>query len=107
MLELDKQHRENFTKSVATYYEQVRVCPVCYKVYMVLDWAREILENEQTSNNNDNKNSQLPRSKRSQRDNNNNNNNSLNDKSKLTIPDLNYNFLFSNSKSIFPNNFIT
>lgn len=46
MLESDKQHRESFTKSMATYYEQVRVCPVCHKIYMVLDWAREVLEQQ-------------------------------------------------------------
>ena len=44
MLAADKAHREEFTKSMATYYEQVRVCSVCHKIYLVLDWAREVLQ---------------------------------------------------------------
>jgi len=39
----DKQVRETFTKSMASYYDQVRVCGVCYNVYNCLDWAREVL----------------------------------------------------------------
>jgi CheY-like chemotaxis protein/pimeloyl-ACP methyl ester carboxylesterase len=48
MLEADKLHRDSFTKSMATYYEQVRVCPMCHKIYMVLDWAREVLDQQHT-----------------------------------------------------------
>lgn len=43
MLEKDKEHRYKFTKSVATYYEQVRVCGVCYNIYTLFDWARGVL----------------------------------------------------------------
>ncbi len=42
-LERDKAQREYFTKSVANYYEQVRVCEACHGIYHCLDWAREIL----------------------------------------------------------------
>lgn len=40
---------------MATYYEQVRVCPVCHKIYMVLDWAREVLEQQSAPVSLDNK----------------------------------------------------
>lgn len=39
----DKLHREAFTKGMATYYDQVRVCGNCNMIYMLLDWARDIL----------------------------------------------------------------
>jgi pimeloyl-ACP methyl ester carboxylesterase/CheY-like chemotaxis protein len=39
----DKVHREQFTKGMITYYEQVRVCGICYNVYCILDWARGVL----------------------------------------------------------------
>ncbi|KAJ1430067.1 hypothetical protein B484DRAFT_418916, partial [Ochromonadaceae sp. CCMP2298] len=39
----DRGQREAFTKSMSTYYEQVRVCGVCYGVYTCLDWARDAL----------------------------------------------------------------
>ena len=39
----DKTVRESFTKTMASYYEQVRVCGVCCNVYTCLDWARNIL----------------------------------------------------------------
>ena len=43
LLEKDKDHREKFTKAVATYYEQVRVCGTCSNIYTLLDWARGVL----------------------------------------------------------------
>lgn len=45
-LEGDKQHRHAFTRDMATYYEPVRVCNTCNKIYMVLDLAREILQKQ-------------------------------------------------------------
>ena len=39
----DKEHIESFTKRVATYYEDVRVCGCCYNIYSMLDWGRELL----------------------------------------------------------------
>jgi pimeloyl-ACP methyl ester carboxylesterase/CheY-like chemotaxis protein len=44
-LSQDKEHRDQFTKGMITYYEQVRVCGVCYNVYCILDWARDVLGN--------------------------------------------------------------
>eukprot|EP01034_Spumella_vulgaris_P023983 gene23983-30270_t len=43
VLAKDKIQREQFTKSMATYYEQVRVCETCAGIYSCLDWARDIL----------------------------------------------------------------
>eukprot|EP01032_Pedospumella_encystans_P014447 gene14447-16588_t len=43
LLEHDKEQRENFTKSMSTYYDQVRVCGVCYGLYTCMDWARDLL----------------------------------------------------------------
>lgn len=39
----DKAVRESFTKTMASYYDQVRVCGVCYNLYTCIDWARNIL----------------------------------------------------------------
>ena len=39
----DKDQRESFTKSMSTYYDQIRVCGVCFSIYTCLDWARDIL----------------------------------------------------------------
>jgi pimeloyl-ACP methyl ester carboxylesterase/CheY-like chemotaxis protein len=39
-LSKDKAHREDFTKSMINYYEQVRICGMCHNVYAMLDWAR-------------------------------------------------------------------
>lgn len=46
-LEGDKEHRHAFSRDMATYYEPVRVCSTCSKIYMVLDLAREILQQRQ------------------------------------------------------------
>eukprot|EP01037_Dinobryon_pediforme_P018000 gene18000-18237_t len=43
ILAKDKEVRESFTKTMASYYDQVRVCGVCYNIYTCLDWARNIL----------------------------------------------------------------
>jgi CheY-like chemotaxis protein/predicted nucleic acid-binding Zn-ribbon protein len=43
LLSKDKLQREQFTKSMATYYEQVRVCETCAGIYGCLDWARDVL----------------------------------------------------------------
>ena len=43
MLAQTKIQRETFTKGQATYYEQVRVCGTCFKVYTLLDWSRNLL----------------------------------------------------------------
>lgn len=43
LLEKDKEQRESFTKSMSTYYDQIRVCGNCYGVYQCLDWARDVL----------------------------------------------------------------
>ena len=45
-LEDDKAHRHIFTRDMSSYYEPVRVCNVCNKIYMVLDLAREILQKQ-------------------------------------------------------------
>jgi CheY-like chemotaxis protein len=42
VLERDREQREAFTKGMSNYYEQVRVCGVCYGMYTCLDWARDI-----------------------------------------------------------------
>ena len=42
-MQKDKVHREQFTKQMASYYDQVRVCGSCYQIYLLLDWARNIL----------------------------------------------------------------
>ncbi len=39
----DRDHVDSFTKQVASYYDQVRVCGMCNNVYCMLDWARGIL----------------------------------------------------------------
>ena len=43
ILHKDKLHRASFTKGMASYYDQVRVCGNCSMIYMLLDWARDIL----------------------------------------------------------------
>jgi CheY-like chemotaxis protein len=43
ILKQDKDQRESFTKSMSTYYDQIRVCGVCFSIYTCLDWARDIL----------------------------------------------------------------
>lgn len=43
ILEHDKEQREHFTKSMSSYYDQVRVCGVCYGLYACMDWARDLL----------------------------------------------------------------
>jgi len=40
----EKTRRETFTKDMARYYEEVKVCDVCYKYYLLLDWARNVLD---------------------------------------------------------------
>lgn len=42
VLEHDREQRDAFTKGMHSYYEQVRVCGVCYGIYTCLDWARDI-----------------------------------------------------------------
>lgn len=42
-LERDREQREAFTKSMSTYYDQARVCGVCYGLYTCMDWARDLL----------------------------------------------------------------
>jgi pimeloyl-ACP methyl ester carboxylesterase/CheY-like chemotaxis protein/uncharacterized membrane protein YgcG len=41
LLARDKDQRDQFTKSMADYYKEVRVCGVCYNIYKLLDWARD------------------------------------------------------------------
>lgn len=48
MLTKDREHRYNFTKGMAVYYDQVRVCGVCYNMYQVFDWARNVLGKSDT-----------------------------------------------------------
>lgn len=43
MLTKDKDHVESFSKQMASFYDQVRVCGVCFGVYSLLDWARNAL----------------------------------------------------------------
>ena len=42
LLAKDKEHREGFTKNMAHYYQDARVCGVCYNIYKLLDWARDL-----------------------------------------------------------------
>lgn len=41
---VEKVRREAFSKDMARYYEEVKVCDVCYKYYLLLDWARNVLD---------------------------------------------------------------
>ena len=43
VMERDKEQRDAFTKSMSHYYDQTRVCGVCYGIYTCLDWARDLL----------------------------------------------------------------
>lgn len=45
-MRVERERRESFGSTLLSYYDSVRVCPTCYKVYLLLDWAREVLDNE-------------------------------------------------------------
>ena len=49
----ESAQREQFTKQMARYYEQVPVCGLCHQIYTTLDWARDILAQKKDRMNKD------------------------------------------------------
>ena len=48
LLRGEREHRDSFKAGMLSYYDSVRVCPKCYKVYLLLDWARGVLDKEKS-----------------------------------------------------------